>query len=398
MLESLRFLQSAAGINLLAELQTADPQALSDTNTLKLLTGLRKRYSPDNAAAALETARVRIRARDKFPAEIANRLFSTREALEQATPWLVSELVHRQFLSGFDLLADLGCSIGSDTLALAKNSRVIGVDRDPLRLTMARSNIKSPRVEFVQADLSNPLPMSGVRAAFFDPARRTPDKRVFSVRDYSPSLEIIKRWNFDALLIKLSPGVDLAELTPYGGDIHFVSVDGELKEGLLCIGPGKIAGATIIAGDAHQPEPIFASDSPIDAPPMREPQGYLYEPDPAIIRAGLLGELAQRLGLSMYRLDETIAYLTADSLVRSPLARAWIIDDWMPFNLKKLRAYLRERGVGRVTIKKRGSPITPEELIARLKLPGGGHERVVVLTRVLDQPAILVCRALENSD
>jgi hypothetical protein len=74
------------------------------------------------------------------------------------------------------------------------------------------------------------------------------------------------------------------------------------------------------------------------------------------------------------------------------LARAWIIDDWMPFNLKKLRAYLRERGVGRVTVKKRGSPLSPEELIAKLKLPGNGVERVIVLTRVLGQPAILICR------
>ncbi len=125
---------------------------------------------------------------------------------------------------------------------------------------------------------------------------------------------------------------------------------------------------------------------------MREPRGYLYEPDPAIIRAGLLSELAQHLELTMYRLDETIAYLTADTLVKSALARAWIIDDWMPFNLKKLRAYLRERGVGRVTVKKRGSPLSPEELIAKLKLTGDGEERVVVLTHVLGQAAILICR------
>ena len=107
-LDSLRFLQSAAGATLLDELQSADPQTLSDANTLKLLTALRKRYSPDNAAAALETVRVRIRARDKFPAEVADHLFSTREALEQATPWVVGKHVHRRFLSGFDTIADLG--------------------------------------------------------------------------------------------------------------------------------------------------------------------------------------------------------------------------------------------------------------------------------------------------
>jgi hypothetical protein len=132
----------------------------------------------------------------------------------------------------------------------------------------------------------------------------------------------------------------------------------------------------------------------IPAPPLREPRGYLYEPDPAIIRAGLLGELAERLNMEMYRLEETIAYLTADRVIETPLARAWVIEDWMPFNLKKLRAYLRELNVGRVTVKKRGSPIMPEELIAKLKLSGKGEERVVVLTHVAGQPAILICRTI----
>src|SRR5262249_45578378 len=126
------------------------------------------------------------------------------------------------------------------------------------------------------------------------------------------------------------------------------------------------------------------------APPLRQPQGYLYEPDPAVIRAGLLGELADRLGLAMYRIDETIAYLTADSLVETPLARVWAIEAAMPFNLKKLRAYLRERSVGRVTVKKRGHAMSPEELIAKLHLSGNGAERVVILTRVINQPHVLI--------
>ena len=46
----------------------------------------------------------------------------------------------------------------------------------------------------------------------------------------------------------------------------------------------------------------------------------------------------------------------------------------------------------RVTVKKRGFAMTPDELIARLKLKGGGEERVLVLTRVQGKPALLVCR------
>ncbi len=53
-------------------------------------------------------------------------------------------------------------------------------------------------------------------------------------------------------------------------------------------------------------------------------------------------------------IDETIAYVTADELRPSPYATAYEITDRLPFNVKKLKALLRERGVGVLTVKKRG--------------------------------------------
>jgi SAM-dependent methyltransferase len=391
----LRYLQSAHGTDLLESLKNAD---LSDANTLRLLTQLRKQIPADIAAAALEIAKLRIKARDKFLTN-TDHLFLSREALEQASHVAISALRPALF-EGFDHIADLGCGIGADTRWLAINRAVVGVDRDPVRLLMAKHNTAQLPVKFIQADLTDPLPFKGIRAAFFDPARRTEGRRIFSVRDYSPSLDVIRTWPFDALMVKLSPGVDLAELAPYPGSVQFVSVNGDLKEAQLLCGAldQGVPSALVIRVDeaaifdpAHLTVIVLRSEN-LPAPPLRPPQGYLYEPDPAVIRAGVLSELAQALDIPMFRLDETIAYLTADTLVLSPLARAWLIEAWMPFNLKKLRAYLRERGVGRVTVKKRGSPILPEELIAKLKLPGDGEERVVVLTHVADQPAILICQ------
>ena len=97
------------------------------------------------------------------------------------------------------------------------------------------------------------------------------------------------------------------------------------------------------------------------------------------------------LGLSVYRLDEAIAYLTADAPAASPWARAWPVWEWLPFNLKRLRAALRARGVGRVTVKKRGSALQPEDVIRRLRLDGQGASAVVVLTRVAGQHVALIC-------
>ena len=70
-------------------------------------------------------------------------------------------------------------------------------------------------------------------------------------------------------------------------------------------------------------------------------------------------------------IDPTIAYVTADRLVATPYATAYAITDVLPFNVKKLKALLREREVGIAVIKKRGSAVEPEELRKKLKLGGG---------------------------
>ncbi len=114
---------------------------------------------------------------------------------------------------------------------------------------------------------------------------------------------------------------------------------------------------------------------------------YLYEPDGAIIRAGLVAQAAAELGGRL--LDPTIAYVTTDSPAprsavgsadSADLATGYRVLDVMPFGLKRLKAYLRERGVGRLTIKKRGTAVVPEQLRKQLDLRGTA-EATVVLTR-----------------
>ena len=66
----------------------------------------------------------------------------------------------------------------------------------------------------------------------------------------------------------------------------------------------------------------------------------------------------------------------------------------MPFQLKRLRKYLRERNVGRLTIKKRRSPLDPDYLRKQLRLQGE-EEKVIFLTKVRGKPTVLVGRELE---
>jgi hypothetical protein len=114
---------------------------------------------------------------------------------------------------------------------------------------------------------------------------------------------------------------------------------------------------------------------------------WLHEPDGAVIRAGLVAEVAGPIGGTL--VDPTIAYFTTDSEVASPFTTAYQVTDVLPFNLKRLRSLLRARHVGTLTVKKRGSAIEPEQLRRQLRLHGEA-EATVVLTRVAGAPTVLL--------
>lgn len=395
-LDHLDFLTSDTGAAVLARL--AD-EKLADDQTLKLLTALRRDLTPHQAGVALELARLRQKAVTKFGADAA-KMFFTREALEQASDPLVRRWRVQHVLAGARVV-DACCSIGADALAFAQaGADVRGLDIDSVRVAMARLNAAAlgiTNVRFEVADVREAVPEADL--IFFDPARRTDGgKRIFDVERYEPPLSTIRGWKAQRIVVKLSPGVDLAQLQPYGGLVDFISVEGDLKEATLTVAPETLGEDIRYAAallSHHTPtslpflgywtyDPSFPEEAPIS-----EPRGWLLEPDPSIIRSGQVAGLANKLGGAM--LDPEIAYITTDEKPDSHWARAWEIIDWMPFNLKKLRAYLREQNVGTVTVKKRGTAVTPEELIAKLKL-NGSESRTVVLTRCRGEQVVLVCR------
>ncbi len=360
--------------------------------------GLARAYpqaSSELIRAALETAILRREARAKF--SLAGQMYFTREALEQAT----SEPVARHRAMRFreqKMVVDLACGIGGDTCALAGVASVLAVDRDPLRLHMARENVRvcapSGRTWFVQSDLEAlalPRHVGIAQAALYcDPSRREGGRRRFRLEGYRPPFSTVASWHRAdprrPMAIKVSPGVDRAELEGYDCEIEFVSWRGELKEACLWFGPFRSARrrATLLPGE-------FTMSEDPSCPPaaVREPGTVLYEPDPAVLRAGLVAELAQNLGA--WQLDRRIAYLSSMGYVATPLARAFEVQEVLPFGLKALRKWLRANGVGHVIVKKRGSPIEPQALIRQLRLEGPDW-RVLFLTEVQGRPSVLVGR------
>ena len=382
-LEDIEFLRGDRARHMLAAFAKCD---LSEANTLPLLTCLRASLRPREASAILQTLKLRQKATTKFPRFGSTMLF-TDEALQQASHPAARR--YRARLFGARSALDLCCGIGSDTLAFAAGGQTLGLDIDPARIAIARHNAEVMNLDarFEVADVRASIP-AGFNCLFFDPARRDErGRRIRDVERYRPPLSLAKGWSADEICVKLSPAVDLRQLQSYGGRLEFISVAGDLSEALLWLRrPTAPPFATKLADGAVHHLYHREGEPAAIAPPKR----WLLEPDPAVLRAGLVQRLAQDLNATM--LDDSIAYLTADERKETPWARYWEVLDWMPFQLKRLRRYLAERGVNQVTVKKRGFPMAPEQLIRQLRLKKGGESRVLVMTRCRGQPIAIICR------
>jgi hypothetical protein len=386
-LDDLAFLLSPDGERWLRE--TAVPP-ITRQNHLQIASRLRQNLLPEQAQAVLETVLLRQLGTVKFSR--AAEMYFVRAALEQASSEIVAAYRAGRFAAaGFERLADLGCGIGGDALALAEKAHVIGVEWDPVRLAMAQENVRvygrAANFQPLQSDLLelSPLPVQG---CFFDPARRDEyGRRLFSVHDYRPPLSLIERWRREmaGTAVKISPGADYAEL-PDEAEVEIISLNGNVKEAVLWfddLHSGVARRATLLP-EGHT---LTDADLPAAAIPTSEPLAYLYEPDKAVIRAHLVEALAYQLNAC--KLSDDIAYLTAPTGQPTPFARCFAIEDSFPFQLKRLRHYLRQHDIGQVTIKKRGSPLEPDSLQRQLRLTGSQH-RVVILTQVRGETAVLI--------
>jgi hypothetical protein len=386
-LASFHFLLTAEGQRLLA--QTAATPVTAGRH-LPVATRLRRQVTAAEAHAILETVLLRQRAAAKFSR--AAQMYFTRPALEQASAEIVSRYRAQRYVrAGINVVADLACGIGGDALALVGHSRVVGVDVDLVRLAMARENVAvyghGDAFLPVQSDLLRLTPLV-VDAFFADPARRDEQgRRLRSVSQYRPPLPLFERWrqSVGSGGVKISPAVDYAEL-PAGVEIEFISVAGEVREGAIWYGDlrsGAGRRATLLPAGATI---IDEATGPV---PISSPQRFLYEPDGAVIRAGLVEQLAAQI--NAHKIDARIAYLTADQLYETAFARCFVVDDFFPFQLKRLRHYLRERQVGQLVIKKRGSPLDPDSLRRQLRLKGP-EQRILFLTMVRGEAVVIVGR------
>ena len=384
-LAAVEALRSEAGRRLLASLPPYEEQAA-------LTVGARLRregHPPELVSAALTQARLRARAVGKLGPGAADLLL-TPDGLEQASGREVAEGHARRYAdAGLHRVADLCCGIGADLLALGRAGLdVTGVERDPVTAAVAEANVATAglagRVAVVVGEAEE-LPLAGYAGVFIDPARRSSRGRLLDPGAWSPPWRFVRDLpaRVPAVGAKLAPGISHG-LLPVTAEAEWVSVGGEVKECALWTGAlssGVQRRATLL------PAGVTLTGDGVRRAAAGPLGRWLYEPDGAVIRAGLVADVADLVDGAL--VDREIAYITGDRLVPTPFARAYEVEETLPFSVKRLRAMLSARGVGRLTVKRRGSPVDPESLRRQMRLRGD-EEATVVLTRVGGTPTVLV--------
>jgi SAM-dependent methyltransferase len=308
----------------------------------------------------------------------AARMYFTHDALEQATRATVARArARRMAAAGVTGVVDLGCGIGGDLVAFARGGlRVRGVERDPVRGAIAQANLRALGLDghVVVGELATVQPESD-EVPFLDPARRDGTGRVFDPAAMSPPWDVVSQFLTRPAVVKTLPGFP-HRLLPEGVEAQWVSDGGDLVEACLW-GPGLSTAprrATALPSGAE----IVGFGDPGD---VGDVGAWLHEPDDAVIRAGLVGELATRMHGRL--VDPHLAYVTTDEESADPLARSFRIVEELPYREKSMRKALIAHDVGTLTIKKRGVDVVPEQLVKRLKLKGS-RPGTVILARIDD--------------
>lgn len=388
-LEAFRWLLSDEGQALLA--QTLEVYDGQPDHALAAAARLRRDHSPGHVSAAMTQVELRRRARAKF-GDLASSMYFTPDGLEQSTRLRVAEhRAARVAAARPASVLDVGCGIGGDLVAFARTGlTAAGIDRDPLRVAVAGANLAALGLGgAVQVADAESLDLSGFGVVFADPARRTDRGRVFDPDAYSPPWSFVEDLLLRPSVVKVAPGIP-HDLVPDGVESEWVSDEGDLKEAVLW--SPQLATvrrrATVIR--PHGLASLTDEDDPGERN-LREVGRFLYEPDDAVIRAGLVTAVAA--GVHGGLVDPHIAYVTGDEPFTTPFARGYEVLEVLPYREKALKAALRSRGIGRLTIKKRGVDVVPEDLRRRLALHGE-QDATLVLTRVDGRGAALLVRPI----
>lgn len=360
----------------------------ADWDAVRCLTHLRRSFPPELAreASALHNLRERCKARigrDLLPylRDPGSQQISAPAIARYRAQRIASLTPNSQ-------VWDSTCGLGMESLHLAlAGHQTVSTDLCATTLQYAAANLRHHGLPAwtLRADATG----HGVRAphVLLDPDRRPGGTRTLDPQAWSPSLsktlEVLDRHLGG--VAKLPPGMDIPDDWDRLHAVQWMSLAGQLLECTLWTGewapePGRTAVLLDKQGTAHeyagQPSET-AAHGPEEAKQVR----FLADPDPSIVRAGLLGRLAQEQGLKP--LAPMLGYLGGETAPGSSFLTGFRVLASSPLDRKRIRRMLGEHDIGPVQVRQRGHD-EPSDSLER-KLRGPGERRGILAVARLDR-------------
>ncbi len=362
---------------------------------LKTTISLRGDLGTQRANLLIAQVQLRRRARKKFSQ--ADRMFFTRQLLEQATEERIGQYKAARFPKQGPLL-DLCCGIGGDLISLGRRTATQGVDRDEIATTLATANCERLDLTSASVQVEDAAEVSAddFSAWHLDPDRRPEGQRSTKLALHEPdlqSMEGLLSTNQQAA-IKLAPATKVPDAWKKEAELEWISTRGECRQQVAWFGDlarahGQQAATVLFDGSANgctiRGEPNLA------LPTASQVGRYVFEPNAAVLAANLTGQLAMEVGLQA--IAANIPYLTNDNPVDNALLAGFEVIESMPFNIRRLRQYLRKQGIGRLEVKKRGVRLTPEHVLAELS-PTGDRAATLLLMPIGKRILAIICQRL----
>ena len=308
-------------------------------------------------------------------------MFFTRVHLEQATDIWIARYKASRLMAGDWPAADYCCGIGGDLVALAERGQARGFDLSPVACLLAEENVQGgARVHC--GDVTKLAPDGG-GSWHFDPDRRATGRRVTDFAAYEPGLNLAMEWlHFNSRgVVKLAPATVVPDGWAADAELEWITRDRECRQQVAWLAPlAECAGrrrATVVARDGRAVS--FVGDCAAPCESAEAPCDFVFDPDPSLLAADLLGAFAASRGLRT--LGGGGAYLTGDVASINALALRLAVRDCLPLRAATLAKYFAERSVGVLEIKKRGVAVDPETLRRQLKLKGD-NAATLILTRI----------------
>lgn len=232
---------------------------------------------------------------------------------------------------------------------------------------------------------------------YADPSRRDESKKkVFLLKDCSPNIPknldfLFKHTN--TILLKLSPILDITssinELTCIK-EIHVIAINNEVKELLYLLEkdynkPIVIKTINLKNKNTDTFKAILNTKTTAN---YSLPKKYLYEPNSAILKAGLFNNVAQQLNLC--KLHNNSHLYTDNVLIPFP-GRSFEIIHLISYDKKKLKQLIPSK---KANITTRNFPNTVAEIRKKTGLKDGGNQYLFFTTNANNKHIVLICKKL----